>query len=266
MSGTPDEHNPERDLNKEAPKKNGNGKKAGLAASTSLTPTDGGNDHTEHGNGQADNVAPFPSTTEQSGDRPPPNSTPLTPSAVHRFRLTSANATSSTEETVSFCRISKPKPSDFIRAHPDPEQKVVCYVFPQKDGDLPISPEVYTEIKFRVPDIHKFVSCVMLVPYVTSLGGVALWPLKMESPFSVGSNSYNLSAFTVLDVVRKLWRRVSSNTDKGIYEPHKTEDEIPEPDWSKVPHIDVLFDLAMVGGEITGIDHPLIKPLRGKRI
>jgi hypothetical protein len=199
--------------------------------------------------GAPDNVARFPGT-----------STPLTSSVVDRFRLTSANATATTREVVTTCKIMKPKADMFFRTHPDQMQELVLYVFPQKDGDVPISPAVFDLIKAKVTDFHKFAPCVALRPATTPTGGVFLMPLKMESPDSVGSNSWNISAFTIADRARGEWLRMSSNQGMGMYTAILPDDEIPEPDWAKVPHIFKLFEMVVKYQEITGLDHPLIKP------
>jgi hypothetical protein len=83
----------------------------------------------------------------------------------------------------------------------------------------------------------------------------------MESQTSFGSNSYNLSALAISDRTRTEWLRLSSG--EGGYNSQRPEVAISEPDWSKVPDIEALFEMVVKSQEITGPDHPLIKPLLG---
>lgn len=201
-------------------------------------------------------------TTGGNGqDLPPPNSERLTSSVVSRFRLTAANTVTESRGVITTTKIMKPRAEAYIRTHPDPLQELPVYIFDQRDGAIPIAPEVFDAIKAKVPDFHKFAPCVTLRTYMTKLGGVYLWPLKMESPTSFGNNSYNLSALAISDRTRKEWLRMSSI--EGEYRAIEPDERIPEPDWSKVPDIEALFEMVTKGQAIDGPDHPLIRPLRG---
>ena len=114
-----------------------------------------------------------------------------------------------------------------------------------------------------MPDFHKFAPCVTLRPYITTKGTINLWPLKRESPFSIGGNSYNVSAFNVSDRTRTQWLRVSSDRDRAIYTGFVAEEFVPEPKWPEDLTILMLLELALKGGVIDGPDHILIRPLRG---
>jgi hypothetical protein len=90
-----------------------------------------------------------------------------------------------------------------------------------------------------------------------------LWPLKRESPFSIGGNSYNVSAFGVSDATRTRWLRISSDRDRGQWLGYDPDEFIPEPNWPEGLTIFDFLELALKGGVIDGPDHILIRPLRG---
>jgi hypothetical protein len=160
-------------------------------------------------------------------------------------------------------KIVKPPPEPFIRIHPDPGMEFITYVMDGRDGCSMIEPDIFDAIRAKIPDFKKFAPCVSLRPYITTKGTIGLWPLKRESPFSIGGNSYNVSAFNVADRGRVQWLRVSTNTDLGIWQGFDPEEKLPEPNWPKDLKMDQLLILAMKGGVIDSIDHPLIKQLRG---
>jgi hypothetical protein len=213
-----------------------------------------------------------------AADLPPPNSEPLTAKSAERFRVTATNYAVQSTEVLTTVRIVKPSDSDFIRVHPNPDMVMVTFTFPTKDGHVLIEPLIFDEIRVKVPDFGKITACVSLVPYITNKGALNLWPLKRESPFSIGGNSYNVSAFNVAARTRKEWLRISTDQDRGQYVGFKPEEIIPEPTWPKeiaealaptaaetvvVKAMVKLVELASKGGVIDSIDHPLIRPYRG---
>jgi hypothetical protein len=192
--------------------------------------------------------------------------------------VTATNYAVQSAEVLTTVRIVKPSDSDFIRVHPNPNMQMVTFTFPTKDGHVLIEPDTFDAIKVKVPDFGKITACVTLVPYITNKGALNLWPLKRESPFSIGGNSYNVSAFTVAARTRVEWLRLSTDQDRGQYVGFKPEEIIPEPTWPKeiaasllvtaaeavVTEATVkLVEMASKGGIIDSIEHPLIRPYRG---
>jgi hypothetical protein len=194
---------------------------------------------------------------------PPPNSEPLTPKGIERFRATGTNYVVQSKEVLTTVRIVKPGKEAYIRVHPDLALEFITYTFGTKDGHLPIEPGVFEAIREKVPDFHRHASCVSLWPYITNKGTINLWPLKRESPFSIGSNSYNVSAFNVAGRCREQWLRVTTDTDRGLWLGLEPEEKLPDPKWPKDLTMEQLLTTAVKGGVIDSIDHILIKPLRG---
>jgi hypothetical protein len=196
-------------------------------------------------------------------EMPPPNSEPLTTNDLERFRASGTNYTVASKELLTTVKIVVPSKEVFIRTHPDPQMEFITHTFETKDGHCMIEPDAFEATRAKVPDFHKFAPCVSLRPYITNKGTLNLWPLKRESPFSIGGNSYNVSAFNVSDRSRVQWLRVSSNQERGSYLGFDPEEFIPEPKWPENLTMFMLLDLALKGGVIDGPDHILIRPLRG---
>jgi hypothetical protein len=210
------------------------------------------------------NVATTPRSDKGNGqDIPPPNSESLTAKGIERFRAAGTNYVIQSKEVLTTVRIVKPGKELYIRVHPDPEMEFITYTLGTKDGHFPIDPDVFEAIREKVPDFHKHASCVSLRPYITNKGTISLWPLKRESPFSIGGNSYNLSAFNVADRGRVQWLRVTTDTDRGMWLGFDPEERLPEPTWPTDLTMEQLLIIALKGGVIDSVDHILIKPLRG---
>jgi hypothetical protein len=205
-----------------------------------------------------------PGEAGSSTDLPPPNSEPLTAASAERFRAVGTNYTVQSKELLTTVKIIVPGKETFIRTHPDPGMEFITHSFETRDGHSLIEPPAFDAIRAKVPDFHKFAPCVSLRPYITKYGTINLWPLKRESPFSIGGNSYNVSAFNASDRSRGQWVRVSSNQDRGEWIAYEPDEFIPEPKWPENLTMLMLIDLAAKGGVIDGPDHILIRPLRGK--
>ena len=218
-------------------------------------------------NGQDDagRAAAPPASEPPRSDRqdlPSSTSEPLTAKSLERFRASGTNYTVPSKEVLTTVKIVVPGKDVFVRTHPDPAMEFTTFTFETRDGHIPIEPDAFEAIRAKVEDFQKFAPCVTLRPYITSKGTINLWPLKRESPFSIGGNSYNVSAFAVSDRTRTQWLRVSSNRERGAYLGFEPEEFIPEPKWPELT-IYALLELALKGGVIDGPDHILIRPLRG---
>jgi hypothetical protein len=198
-----------------------------------------------------------------SGDLPPPTSEPLTAKGLERFRASGTNYVVPSKALLTTVKIITPGKDVFIRTHPDPAMEFTTFTFDTRDGHVPIEPDAFEAIRAKVKDFHKFAPCVTLRPYITNKGTINLWPLKRESPFSIGGNSYNVSAFGVSDATRTRWLRISSDRDRGQWLGYDPDEFIPEPNWPEGLTIFDFLELALKGGVIDGPDHILIRPLRG---
>jgi hypothetical protein len=206
-----------------------------------------------------------PKTTSEGSpepDMPPPTSEPMTPAKVSRFRISGTNYVAKTKQVLTTVLLMSPPSSEFIRVHPDPAMSLVTRVLKSNREFYLIEPDIYPEIEVRVPDFYKHAGSATLRPYQTKAGQFNLWPLKMENPYSVGSNSWNLSAFNAAQECEKRWLRVYSNQAVSQWCVQESEEVYPDPEWPNLG-IDELVDMASRVNVISSIDHPYIKMLRG---
>jgi hypothetical protein len=202
-----------------------------------------------------------PAAPQPNGpDLPPPISEPLKPEVLSKFRLDGTNFTEAVHEVVTTILVTQPPKSEFIRVQPD--ASLVTYTIRTKKDHYLIDPAAFSAIKAKVPDFEKHASAVTLRPYVTRAGLLALWPLKMENPYSVGTNSWNISAFNVAKRAETHWLRVSSDQATSLYVVHEPEMSFPDPVWPAMT-IDEMVDLASRVNVVDSIDHPFIRALRG---
>jgi hypothetical protein len=191
-------------------------------------------------------------------------SEPITPAKVSKFRIDGTDIIIRTQEVLTTVLISTPDKGEFIRVHPGPDMRLIALVM---KGDrreyFLIDPAVFPEIKAKVPDIEKHTAVVMLRPYITAEARrIGLWPLKMESPTSIGGNSWNISAHNCARACETGWYRIASSFDGGIYTTHAPERAPAEPKWPDLS-IEDMVDMAGRVNQVNSIDHPLIRRLRG---
>lgn len=199
-----------------------------------------------------------------NGEMPPPLSEPIDGPKLSRFRIDNAAYAPTTTEALTTVLIARPDPDEFIRVHPGDDMRLTTVVFKQFRDYYLIDPPVMDLLRAKVEDIARHISTAMLRPYIARESAqISLWPLKMESPYSVGGNVWNVSAFSVAKRCEVEWLRVSQSPNKNMYIGLRAEGPpFPDPVWPEFT-IDQLVDMASRINIIDSIDHPLIRKLRG---
>jgi hypothetical protein len=200
-----------------------------------------------------------PSNTEEL---PPPIGEPMTPPKLSRFRLSVSTALATEPETTTTILIVRP-PRDFIRVHPDPDYSLITRVLETKREFYLIDPAIYPILKAKISDFEAQTRVVMLVPYrVRETGQLCMWPLKMESEFSVGDNSYNRSAFRCAQEGRHWWVRVTTDMKRDEFVFFPAEADYGMPTWPDKT-IDELVEIAAKVDLIDNENHQIIRNMRG---
>jgi hypothetical protein len=118
-------------------------------------------------------------------------------------------------------------------------------------------------LKAKISDLEPQTRVVMLRPYrVRETGQLCLWPLNMESEFSVGDNSYNRSAFRCAQEAERWWVRVTTDIKRGEFVFYPAEADYGTPTWPDKT-IDELVDIAAKVDLIDSENHQIIRNMRG---
>ena len=196
-------------------------------------------------------------------DLPPPISEPLKSATLSRFRIENTNFVEAVKPVLTTVLIAQPPKGEFIRVHPDRSMALITVLLRVKRERYLIEPGIYPELCAKVKDFNKLVSCVTLRPYQTREGGqITLWPLSMESPHSIGGNSWRISAFNAAQAAETTWLRITADTTRGIYTACEPEGIFADPEWPDMT-IDALVDIAGHINRIASIDDGPIRDLRG---
>lgn len=120
-----------------------------------------------------------------------------------------------------------------------------------------IAPEILLELV-----TESTVSPRRLHTAVTSTGVVFLWPIRLPG-YDGKLDDWNRSALEAANLGSKgRWIRMQSNRSLGAYEVSTTEFPKP-PVWPEVS-MDTLIQRAFKDKYLTGLDHPVLRRLRGE--
>jgi hypothetical protein len=93
-------------------------------------------------------------------------------------------------------------------------------------------------------------------------GVIALWPIRL--PGEDGRhNPWHRSALEAAEMAKTRWIRVMANMSLGAYEIYEAFAPLSDPEWPDVSFQELL-SVAFKDNYIEGLDHPVIKRLRGE--
>jgi hypothetical protein len=153
--------------------------------------------------------------------------------------------------------VRKPRAQDFVRVHPDAEFREAFAVIELKDD---------RERYLIMPDIAAAfpaeIVTEMLYTTINRQRVVSLWPVRL--PAADGRiNEWHRSAQEAAERARDHWIRVVANMSLGAYEIMEAPGKFPDPEWPKY----TFHELLRIGFRdriINGLDHPVLKRLRGE--
>ncbi len=147
--------------------------------------------------------------------------------------------------------MKKPNTQCFFRLNPEWTIYVGVLWYPTNPEPYFVSPSIVDQIEDEV------VRC-QLFGGINNLGQLFAWPIRFPS-----DNSYPVSALDCALQATKKWIRIRTNLANKIYEPIFPYAELPEPIWPEIT-INNFLKLSFKDRIITGLDHKIIKQLRGE--
>jgi hypothetical protein len=128
-----------------------------------------------------------------------------------------------TKTVLLHCAARRPRPTEWIRAHPTLEMTVYG-IEDRENGD--------NYIVMPIPGLLQLLDAIVrpkkLVPCINRQGTLFVWPVKLPK---AKSNPWIDTEQLCLDAARAGWVRVQSNRDSGGYEIAQPIDPIPPPVW-----------------------------------
>jgi hypothetical protein len=153
------------------------------------------------------------------------------------------------------CR--KPSRQDWIRVHPSPDFKGnFCLIELKEDREeyLVANKELAAELVGETTFKTIFTAC-------NRQGVCFLWPVRLPGPDGKDLEWFR-SAREAAEEAMVRWTRVSPNMSLGAYEILQAEAIAAEPKWPDVSFQELLR-ICFRDRLITGLDHPVVKRLRG---
>ena len=161
-----------------------------------------------------------------------------------------------TRVTILRIAVRRPKPQEFIRAHPSFEITLHGLEDRENGDHYIVKPE-----PGLLELLRAFIHMTLIVPSINRQGTVFLWPLKIGGD---RTNPWNDTARLALDAARHHWVSVRSNRDSGSYDIVDPIDPLPDPIW---PDRDFPALMRLGYGNhkfIDTADHPIVLNLTGR--
>jgi len=153
--------------------------------------------------------------------------------------------------------VRKPNKQDFVRVHPDPEYRENVPVIELKEDR-----ELYVVSgRDLVTELAAEVAYVSLYTAINRQGVTFLWPVRLPGIDGRDMDWHRSAREAAAEAVRT-WVRVSANMSLGGYELIAAEGITAEPQWPAVSFQE-LIRIAFKDRLIAGLDHPVVKRLRG---
>jgi hypothetical protein len=155
--------------------------------------------------------------------------------------------------------VRKPDKTWFVRVYPDLEYRLQTAVVELKEEQETylVAPPLWPELAAEATFAPK-----VFFTAINRQGVVFLWPVRL--PRSDGkSDEWSRSALEAAEMARTNWVRIAANMSLGAYEVTVATAPLPEPNWS-LPPMKELLRVAFKDKYIDGLDHPVIRKLRGE--
>ena len=151
--------------------------------------------------------------------------------------------------------VRKPDRHWWIRVHPDPKFRLEPAAILERKEER----EMYIVAPELVSELGNEIKPKTLFTAVNTRGVPFVWPVSL--PREGGAlDAWSASAFEAAAFAMTRWVRVASNMSAGFYEAHKTDAELPEPEWPDLKFRGIL-EIAFRGRIISDLDHPVLREL-----
>jgi hypothetical protein len=165
--------------------------------------------------------------------------------------------TSGVKKLLTTVPVRKPNNQDFVRVHPSEEYRLTAAVIELKDDR-----EVYLVLPQIAHQLAGECSPVILYTAINRQGVVFLWPVKLPAPDGK-LNEWHRSAGEAAERAITCWLRVKADMALGAYAMFEASSAIPDPIWPEATFKDLL-KIGFRDRLVNGLDHPVIKRLRGE--
>lgn len=163
------------------------------------------------------------------------------------------------EKPILHIPVDKPGRQDFFRVHPDPAYRLDARII-----KLEAERESYLVTRAVWPAIPGETKLVKLVPCLTRLGTLYLWPLPMpDDLMGKRDTAWGTTARKAAEMAETKWVRMQANMAAGSYDV-VTSDKIADPVWPKAEFKEMLKIAFGDGRLIDRMDHPVVRQLEGK--
>lgn len=179
---------------------------------------------------------------------------PFDPAAL-RIEGTS-DASIGIERPILAVPVKKPDRQSFFRVHTNPEMRMDCRII-----ELQSERETYLVAPAIAAMLPGETKPVRLLTYITRLGGLAFWPLKLPTD-DQRALGWIQSAQKAAELAETKWVRLQANMALGAYDV-STSIHIPDPIWPTINMRELLRIAFGDGRLIDREDHPVIRQLLG---
>jgi hypothetical protein len=155
--------------------------------------------------------------------------------------------------------VGRPHNQEWICFHPNKSWRIVVNLLEDR-----INRRFYLVARHLFPEVMSDLRPKLLVAYaVRRDSSWGLWPIRVKGERG-DLDSYSESLHGILGQYSGQWIRVLTDQPGGVYVPVVTENvEAPVPRWPD-GGFQYLFQLAFKNRVINGLDHPILRGLRGE--
>ena len=165
--------------------------------------------------------------------------------------------TSGVKKLLTTVPVRKPNNQDFVRVHPSEDYRLTAAIIELKDDR-----EVYLVLPHVAHQLPGECAPVVLHTAINRQGVVFLWPVKLPAPDGK-INEWHRSAGEAAERAMTCWLRVKADMALGAYAMFEASSAIPDPIWPEATFKDLL-KIGFRDRLVDGLDHPVIKRLRGE--
>jgi hypothetical protein len=182
------------------------------------------------------------------------------PFDISRLRLTQDFvAAAGVKKILNTLPCRKPSKEWFVQTHPDQAYRIqTCVIELREDSETYlVNPSLWPELASE-----STFSPRALITSINRQGVLFLWPIRL--PGSDGRlDEWSRSAMEAATLAAGNWVRVQANMSLGAYEVYEAAGQWAAPEWPEMP-FQQLLKIAFKDRFISGLDHPILKRLRGE--
>ena len=165
--------------------------------------------------------------------------------------------TSGVKKLLTTVPVRKPNNQDFVRVHPDEAYRLTSAIIELKEDreSYLVPPSIAAQLPGECAPATLYTA-------INRQGVVFLWPVKLPTPDGK-INEWHRSADEAAERAMSRWLRVKADMALGAYAMFEASSAIPDPIWPDASFKELL-KIGFRDRLVDGLDHPVIKRLRGE--